>query len=172
MVGEEPYKNLFSFVLIPFHCYVQSLFVFRLSCCQLSIIFFGYLHFCICAFSIFLLICICVLLLSVWWCHCSEGLWSKSNNGRSLTHHWAIGKHILHIFLFAMTLSICIWNCEFVFFICNHICLVRERCEKKPKKKLTNVSLYVCMSAENRKMFFFPTVVIYRLFQWSLRKKT
>ena len=44
------------------------------------------------------------------------------------------------------------------------------------KKKLTNVSLYVCMSAENSKMLvffyvFFPTVVIYRLFQRSLRKK-
>ena len=45
----------------------------------------------------------------------------------------------------------------------------------KKTKKLTNVSLYVCMSAENSKMLFFlcffPTVVIYRLFQWSLRKK-
>ena len=51
-----------------------------------------------------------------------------------------------------------------------------EGAKKKHKKKLTNVSLYVCMSAENSKMLvffyvFFPTVVIYRLFQWSLGKK-
>ena len=44
------------------------------------------------------------------------------------------------------------------------------------RPKLTFVSLYVCMSAENSKMLvffyvFFPTVVIYRLFQRSLRKK-
>ena len=32
--------------------------------------------------------------------------------------------------------------------------LFRERC-KKNIKKLTNVSLYVCMSAENRKMLVF-----------------
>ena len=52
----------------------------------------------------------------------------------------------------------------------------KGRVQKKHKKKLKNVSLYVCMSAENSKMLvffyvFFPTVVIYRLFQRSLRKK-
>ena len=32
---------------------------------------------------------------------------------------------------------------------------IRGRCKKKRKKKLTNVSLYVCMSAENSKMLVF-----------------
>ena len=47
---------------------------------------------------------------------------------------------------------------------------------KKTEKKLTNVSL-VCMYVGRKSemsvfsVFFFPTEVIYRLFQWSLWKK-
>ena len=45
---------------------------------------------------------------------------------------------------------------------------IRERFKKKNiKKKLTNVSLYVCMSAENSKMLVFVC-----FFQLSLEKKT
>merc|ERR1719323_979343 len=45
--------------------------------------------------------------------------------------------------------------------------------QKKTEKKLTNVSL-VCMyvGRKSEMSVFFPTEVIYRLFQWSLRKKT
>ena len=49
--------------------------------------------------------------------------------------------------------------------------------QKKNRKKLTNVSL-VCMYVGRKSemsvffCFFFPAEVIYRLFQWSLRKKT
>ena len=54
---------------------------------------------------------------------------------------------------------------------------LRERWTKKNRKKLTNVSLvcmYVGRKSEMSVFFsvFFPTEVIYRLFQWSLRKKT
>ena len=46
--------------------------------------------------------------------------------------------------------------------------LLRGRC-KKTEKKLTNVSLYVCMSAGNSEMFvflsvFFPTMCIFQVF--------
>ena len=48
---------------------------------------------------------------------------------------------------------------------------------KKQKKKLRNVSLYVCRSAGNSEMLvflsvFFPTMRIFQVFEWLLGKKT
>ena len=52
---------------------------------------------------------------------------------------------------------------------------LRERCEKKQKKTdQCQFSMYVCRPEKwnvSFFLFFFPTVVIYRLFQWSLQKK-
>ena len=48
--------------------------------------------------------------------------------------------------------------------------VIRGRCKKKNIKKLTNVSLYVCMSAENSKMLVF--VCFFNVFSnCRLRKK-
>ena len=53
--------------------------------------------------------------------------------------------------------------------------LTKGKVHKKTEIKLTNVSLvcmYVGRKSEMSVFFcFFPTEVIYRLFQWSLRKK-
>ena len=50
--------------------------------------------------------------------------------------------------------------------------LIRGRCKKKHKKKLTNVSLYVCMSAENSKMLVFVCFfMFFPIVAWEKKHK-